>query len=189
MNDMRPPTDNLYKFLAIFGLIVVGFSFYIPLQRLEAFSRSTVLLDVAYEPMIDRLFVVGDFAEAQLHCAIRDAMRKEGQLTKPGSCDKLASTKAAADVANADLVTLRGKVKALELERNFLYQQYVVYSVVGAVLGCIGLVLCVVGFWLWYVRLQRFLDAAVRSEASSAIQSQRRAWSAPRRKKWGQSHF
>ncbi|MEO8009445.1 MAG: hypothetical protein ABI728_13135, partial [Betaproteobacteria bacterium] len=66
MNDMRPPTDNLYKFLAIFGLIVVGFCVYMPLQRLEAFARNSVLLSAAYQPMFDPLRVVDDYAFARL---------------------------------------------------------------------------------------------------------------------------
>jgi hypothetical protein len=28
MDFVRPPTDNLYKFLAIFGLVAIGFSTY-----------------------------------------------------------------------------------------------------------------------------------------------------------------
>jgi hypothetical protein len=30
-----PPTDNLYKFLAIFGLIIVMYSIYYPFQKLR----------------------------------------------------------------------------------------------------------------------------------------------------------
>ena len=127
MNDMRPPTDNLYKFLAIFGLIVVGFSIYIPLQRLEAFSRSNVLIDSALGPMFDRLDALDDYETARHDCFMNEKEKKNGQATKPGPCAEMLRKKAAADVAKADLVNLRGQLKPLEIERNFLYQQYVVY--------------------------------------------------------------
>jgi hypothetical protein len=175
MNDMRPPTDNLYKFLAIFGLIVVGFSIYIPLQRLEAFSRSNVLIDSALWPMFDRQDVLMDYVNARHDCLI-EKEKNNGQATKPGACKELLRKKAAADAATADLVNLRRQLEPLEMERNFLYQQYVMYSRIGIVLGCIGAILCVVGFWLWYVRLQKFLDEAMRREASSAGRSQRRTF-------------
>jgi len=164
---MQPPTDNLYKFLAIFGLVMIGFSIYVPLQRLEAFSRGSMYVEVAYEPIIDKLVLIDDAARADLECAISAAKKREkGQVTKPDPCEKAPTARAAATVASAELVTLRAKAAKLELERNFLFQQYRQYFVMGIVVGCLGLCLCIAGFWLWYVRLQRFLDAAVKSGAS-----------------------
>ena len=175
MNDMRPPTDNLYKFLAIFGLILVGFSAYIPLHALEAYSRSGLLVDLAYGPIIDRLRTVDDYSRAKLECAISG----RNQVSKASPCDKLPKIKAATDLANTELVLLRAKVEMLEVERNFLSRQYILYFIIGVVLGSIGFLLCVTGFWLWYVRLQRFLDAAVHSEASFARRRQRRTSANP----------
>lgn len=163
---MQPPTDNLYKFLAIFGLVVVGFSIYIPLQRLEAYGRSSVQLEAAYEPFIERLKVVDDASRTELECAISEAKKREGaEADNSSACDQVIETRAAADRARAELVALQTKIKDLQYDRNFLYGQYRLYFYMGLVAGCLGLGLCVAGFWLWYVRLQKFLDAVARRDA------------------------
>ena len=43
----------------------------------------------------------------------------------------------------------------LHLERQFW-----IYGAIGIVTSLLGLSMCVGGFWLWYVRVQKLLDAA-----------------------------
>lgn len=163
---MQPPTDNLYKFLAIFGLVVVGFSIYVPLQRLEVYGRSSVQLEAAYEPIIERLKVVGDASRTELECAINETKKRDGAgVDSSSACDQVIEARSVAERVRAELVALQTKIKSLQYDRNFLYGQYRLYLYMGLVAGCLGLVLCVAGFWLWYVRVQRFLDAAARRDA------------------------
>ena len=152
--------------MAIFGLIIVGFSIYIPLQRLEEFGRSGMRVDVAYQPIIEKLILVDDAARVELACAISQAEKREGtKVTTPTACDNVSSKKAVATEASEELVTLRSKATDLELERNFFFQQYRRYFLIGIFSGLLGICLCIGGFWLWYVRLQRYLDAAARKDA------------------------
>jgi hypothetical protein len=52
---MQPPTDNLYKFLAIFGLLVSAFSIYVPMLRYMEFNRLSARSDAIYGPTTVRL--------------------------------------------------------------------------------------------------------------------------------------
>lgn len=160
---MQPPTDNLYKFLAISGLIVFGFSIYIPFQRFEEFERSSVQLDIVYEPIIDKLMVVDDAALIQLNCSI--SKRGGGKPKSSDPCKRVKEAKAVAAAATRELVALQAKVTNVKHERNLLFEQYRRSFVAGIFLGVLGLALCIAGFWLWYVRLQRYLDAVVRDDA------------------------
>ena len=67
---LQPPTDNLYKFLAIFGLVLFGFSIYVPLQRLEEHSREVAKWNAQWGPMTERAFELEDAAIADLECVI-----------------------------------------------------------------------------------------------------------------------
>lgn len=163
---MQPPTDNLYKFLAIFGLVIFGFSIYVPLQRLEAYGRSSVQLAAAYESFIERLKITDDAARAELECAINQSKKNEGtKVDNFSACDQVIEARATATRVRAEFEALQTQIKSLEYDRNFLYKQYRLYLHMGFVAGSIGFGLCIVGFWLWYVRLQKFLDAAARRDA------------------------
>lgn len=160
---MQPPTDNLYKFLAIFGLVVIGFSIYVPLQRLEAYGRSSAQVEAAYEPIIERLKLIDDASRTELECAIDEARKKDGTgVDGSSACDQVIGARAVAERVRTELAALQAKIKNLQYDRNFLYGQYRLYAYMSLVAGCLGLGLCVAGFWLWYVRLQKFLDAAAR---------------------------
>lgn len=165
---LQAPTDNLYKFLAIFGLIMFGFSIYVPLQRLEAYGISNTNLETAYEPLFEKLSIIDDASRTKLQCAINQTERgTTNKANSHGACIELMNAMEKSEKAREDLISLRSKINQLEHERSFFYKQYYFYLCLGVVAGCIGLILCVAGFWLWYIRLQRFLDAAAQKEAGS----------------------
>jgi hypothetical protein len=69
----QPPTDNLYKFLAIFGLVLFGFSCYVPLQRLDEHAREVAKWNAAWGPILVRAQETSEVSRAELECAIEEA--------------------------------------------------------------------------------------------------------------------
>ena len=166
---MQPPTDNLYKFLAIFGLLVGAFSVYVPLLRYVEFNRLSHRTNAIYGPMIEPLKILDDEARAELECAIYQAyIRDKQQPPKLDPCPMVSAAKAKSAPARAELERLRAQVAPLEVERSSLWQEYILFLYVGIAGFIAGVAMCIAGFWLWYIRLQRYLDAAVKLEAASS---------------------
>jgi hypothetical protein len=169
LERMQPPTDNLYKFLAIFGLLVAAFSIYVPLLRYMEFNRLQLRADAIYGPMLDPLRVISDESMAELECSIYQAhLREKTKPPTPDPCPKVAQAKATAVPARAEVARLRLQLAPLEVERSSVWQEYVLFLYVGVFGLALGIAMCVSGFWLWYVRLQRHLDASVKAQAISA---------------------
>jgi hypothetical protein len=164
---MQPPTDNLYKFLAIFGLLVSAFSVYVPLLRYVEFNRLSHRADAIYGPMIEPAKILAEESHVELECAIYQAyLREKKQPSTPDPCPKVAAAKARSVPARAEVERLKMQVSPLEVERNSLWQEYVLFLYIGIGGFCAGVAMCIAGFWLWYIRLQQYLDAAVKAEAS-----------------------
>lgn len=156
---IQPPTDNLYKFLAIFGLVVFGFSWYVPLQKLEDYNREVAKWNTAWGPVLTRSRELDYNAREALECAIE----KAESSTKRGlskDCIEIELKRAQSDMATRDhervIAELRGGREMLD----YLGKQFTIYRNLGIAFGLVGLMLCVIGFWLWYVRLQKPLDIA-----------------------------
>ena len=164
---MQLPTDNLYKFLAIFGLLVAAFSVYVPLLRYVEFIRVSHRVDAIYGPMIESLRAIDDEARARLECAIYKAyLLEKKQPPTPDPCSDVVVVKDKTASARTELERQKAQVAPLEVERNSLWQEYVLFLYVGIGGLLTGVAMCIAGFGLWYVRLQKYLDAAVRAEAS-----------------------
>lgn len=168
---VRPPTDSLYKFMALSGLVCVVLAFVYQetvLTRLQA-----EIIEV--EDALDRTQL--EYAEGlgrasdELREAVGEAVRPEG----PMSDELLAewrqrlnhadSAVAAANRAESDmdriLLELRQRVRRMSLARSRARSaQRDVW--VGLLFGC-GL--AVIGFHLWYRRVQRYEDYRLAMEA------------------------
>lgn len=95
---LQAPTDNLYKFMAIFGLVLAGFSIYIPLQRLEAYDRSNLERGQVAEAVLDRLVFLDGDARKGLKCAITRTQEGEGNsLGNSDVCPKVDTAEIESD--------------------------------------------------------------------------------------------
>lgn len=164
---IQPPTDNLYKFLAILGLVVFGFSWYVPLQRLEEHNREVAKWNAAWGPIIGRAQELDDSARAELDCVIARARGTAARKSTSKDCSEVESKSAQSKLAARDLARAMEELRSGKEMLDYLGKQFVIYRNLGIVFGTGGLLSCVVGFWLWYVRLQKPLDLANRNARSS----------------------
>lgn len=160
------PTDNLYKFMALAGLFVAAFSTWISLQKFVEYNRATLLLDSEYGAMIPTASRMAELSLKNLACSISEAEERESKTrSDPTACQNVDAAKAESDQLGQKLRELEEHVRPMSVNRDALWQEYRMYRAGALVVGVLGLYLTGLGFWWWYDRLQRHLDAAVKADS------------------------
>lgn len=140
----KPPTDNLYKFLAIFGIVLT-------LGSGAALVAYRDWLIKRYGPVGDLLNEASDSIGAIL------ADRREGRT------DPEIDHRRELFAGNSTHRAVLEQERIVDEVENRQLIEYASYG--GFVLG-LGMV--VVGFWLWYSRHQRYEDLLVQLRVSEA---------------------
>lgn len=155
---MRPPTDNLYKFLALSGLLLFGFCIYTPLQKLDQLAEGDANLTAARAGVTEAKSKLTDYDNLRTIDCPPGVKVPIGRLID--CADWLKEAKAAADAATSALPGLQEKENEASARSTFLntqYSRYVFVCWLGVVIGAVS---AIFGFIWWYSRLQRFLDKA-----------------------------
>lgn len=187
---LKPPTDNLYKFAAIFGLVLIVVGFIFPPW---VFYRSSLeyLKSLAGE---DDLTAYRKFAEARsrtLDARTQQAKDELDQIQKQhdslkintiGSTETERLESAIRDAKKrvetledaSQELTLNLEVKTAQARqqrtfstnesRNARFLMYLGWS-----LAAIGGLFSIVGFGFWYWKVQRHLDHILKKEAKSKL--------------------
>jgi hypothetical protein len=144
MQIPNPPTDNLYKFLSVFGLITLIFSTAAPLWT--SYTLSLRIYQLQSEG--DTLKIELDYLQ-----------RKIGQ---ENSSDRFIAEQAS---NTKDLQIRTAQLSRKTEEIKFIREElegWKIFIVVGMALGWS---LIFIGFSLWYFRLQRYQDIILKNEA------------------------
>lgn len=175
MNPLTTPTDNLYKFLAIFGLIVTMFSVYVPLQRFLEYERVTSKYAVASKPYWDRQLTIARAGATSSLCTLeKEILAADAKSSAPDrgnsktaeTCNDVQAASAAASAAEDGLDKAQEQQAGIALEREIVWHEYAIYLGFGIGGAIVGVIMTVAGFVLWYLKLQRYLDRAVKAEAA-----------------------
>lgn len=174
------PTDNLYKFMAIVGLLMVAAGLLVPAYVELEYIKIKTRYDAAMQDYDRRFKIMKDEAEwnSTLHKIISEA-REAGIKAMPNQTAKEKQRALAADAKaakEAEALTAEGK-KILEQIEALLHEMApqaeqaalsdylrlvrLVVRIVGVVFVIGGGILAAFGFRLWFVRLQRPLDKQV----------------------------
>lgn len=155
---MQAPTDNLYKFLAISGLICILFFYFDYNQRKEQVQNkkdewmvSALELNSAME------------ASSRELKALEMRYDKFGTQAKTADEQKAEFDRAAAFQQEFNKLGIKVEpatyklqiVRRLEGELATLRSRYIIYSVISLITFLFGII-------LWYYRTQRHLDAKER---------------------------
>ena len=192
---IKPPTDNLYKFAAIFGLILIVVGFVFP-PMLFYRSSLELLKSVAGE---DELEAHQKFAVERNWILDERKMHVEAERNKlQQRLDNLAQSPRSASVSS-EIDKLESAMKEarkeaesledashefnlnLELKKAQAKQQKTFSTnetgnsrfvmVIGWIIGFIGLFFASVGFIMWYKRVAVFQDKLLKKQATSTIES------------------
>ncbi len=159
LEKLSPPTDNLYKFLAVFGLVLLLLGVWLFVRdidgqmnaRMEALRaiREVVRAESESQEAMDLL------SEAANNI-------KEGKETYPvyaearridGLSDETMAAFRALEIAGDEAAYLKGRSK-------WIYWGSIV-------IAAIGLDLMIGGYWFWYVKVQKLEDAILRQRAEA----------------------
>ncbi|AUO23203.1 hypothetical protein [Pseudomonas sp. NC02] len=151
---MQAPTDNLYKFMAIAGLICFLFFYFDYSKRYVLLNESinsarmdTAVISAKIEAYRGKQsYVQQRIKEAErdnLSLEVYTSIRKSWEDNLPG-LDELVLLQA----KNVQSVEI---IKESRAELDWLFRIYLG-------LGMTSLLLCLYGMYLWYFRTQRFLD-------------------------------
>jgi hypothetical protein len=160
MNVPTLPTDNLYKFLALTGLVLMLACF----GALEFRAAKQQELDTAVS--------LGKEALGYLERDIeRVAERLTGQATEDQEYPKVTANEYAQfkmRIRNVgeDIIELRGKSE--RAEAHYQRTQRILFLLLLG--GIFGGFIAIAGFALWYVRLQKYQDVLIRCQADQSAQ-------------------
>jgi len=143
---IQPPTDNLYKFMAIFGLVLFLAGTLYPAKKIEDISRRIGNMNhLISEELI--IFKRQDLQDKLVRI-------EKGLKNKNVDSEKEQLLKGIQYFENRN-PSVDKALKEIETEIEIL----IGYLVFGIFTTIMGIVLMIFGFRLWYTRLQKYPDA------------------------------
>jgi hypothetical protein len=173
MNLPIPPTDNLYKFAALLGTIIVFASLYFPHvllieldEKLDAatlkirtteaemkfFDRKAATLSRILDSAVGPSKRVSEFKGKKIALEYSDTELK----AMLAQIDELERSTA---ISFAEAEVYHERSKALYKEGN-----WIAWSTYGSLI--VGLILALCGYSLWYTRIQIYQDRALKHSAN-----------------------
>lgn len=154
MNLPNLPTDNLYKFIALSGLAVMALCLILYLQSIESSEIAQGKIQIIEERIAIRQNVLNAFSEFIPH--VHDSPETEANSQK--LFDRIEQEKKARDIVLAELQKEKPMFQVSESAAK-LRRKFLSVGMIG------GFVTSVIGFVLWYFKLQRYQDFVVMFEA------------------------
>jgi hypothetical protein len=179
------PTDSLYKFLALGGLVgVVLISILIDFQQKDLMEKD----DLNVKEQISLTDSLPEFYSQYLSKLVKEiGVKKLHQIAlkqKSISEEKLASLQNQID--SLELVVrmyemkvdnLKNRDSLLQSDRRFLAsRRKIVNEIISneSKMSDILFFISVIGFFLWYVKIQRYQDIIIRKQAESLMPEKKR---------------
>ena len=169
MNLQNPPTDSLYKFCAIAGLVVVLISIYLPMRMVEEFESKAS----AFILELRRAKVELEFQSKELEGLDKDLtslrqslMQKQANKSVHEksvehinqSASAIRQTAKIVALKNAEIITTEEEIKRLGERTRFAVR-------VGTIGWILGALLAIYGFTNWYRKIQVHQDALIKRQA------------------------
>lgn len=177
------PTDSLYKFMSISGLFVLLISIVLPFKvrknyqiQVIEFRKIHDLTSLKIDLMLTEYMIyiecvdgiIGEFGKTNAHLKPDDFIVKfkdwfhQNRTEIPRTqLEELASV--AKDIDSFSLEIAKDQIEnECELKKVELVQGYLAQLLFLQVVGVfVGMVLTVTGFYMWYEKVQVFIDAAI----------------------------
>lgn len=157
LDKLAPPTDNLYKFIAIAGLVGLVLAVVLIVRQLNIVVDSHFAAgDALYEAWL----AVGESDEARELLNEHSKKARDGGQVFGISLSAQEIEELSPDALHAiRAFEIKGETLARQVQINKQIQHYIGY-LLGASILVMGL-----GFTLWYLKTQRYKDAVLQAEA------------------------
>ena len=142
------PTDNLYKFTAIVGVVVLLVSVYFPIIK----SRELKLAMIEIENQTKILRIETEYLE-YITKNIKSA-KEDRKIEKEDIVSK-------SFIIKSKLQEILSKTKQLDI----LEEDYYIIIKLQKICMLIGLILSISGFILWYFKIQKYLDRQLKKQS------------------------
>lgn len=176
MGKLTPPTDNLYKFIAITGLIGVVLGVVLGVRQVNVNLQAQIAAHVAIQ---EAWLAVGDSEDAKILLIEAMAKAKEGESPFGLSIQ-------AEEIEGLSPEAL-SKIRLFEIQSDALSREIQLQDWVASALGYgIGTSLLImgIGFWHWYFKTQRLQDIILRKKAEDEAPSEIQTGPANAYRKW-----
>lgn len=151
---ITPPTDNLYKFLSLFGLTIFLFSVY---MLSDIYQKGTIV-DIKLEQVFQRASVENDKAELahfkKQHISLRPFHRIDGNILEARNLFSRMH------LSSERINELNGQLNIIEVEVHAFQQRMLSHWI----LLSSGVLLIVWGFLRWRIKDQLHRDALLLLE-------------------------
>ena len=178
------PTDNLYKFCATAGLIIVGFSLYYPFSLIRTLGAD--IIEVSTEMDVaeaDMAFWVAR-ESTLLNITKNTIARQQPSKPYPGkleldSSDELKNIRDETERLGRDIKIANAKIKGKNKKIEMLASEISGLLRFGMVTGVVGAIITVYGFAFWYRCVQKPLDEKLKETGSNQPAPADRAYRRP----------
>lgn len=169
------PTDNLYKFCAIAGLIIMGFSVYYPLSLLRTLHAD--LIDISTD--LDVLHAETEFWDRRskrLNGLIKNSVERKQTRKDPDPSEfslGYSDQEIKGMIDEFERLDRDQKITLVKVKGNHKKSENLIGEVgtlrfVFPISITIGFMLSTWGFVAWYIRVQRPLDEKLKETGSKA---------------------
>lgn len=181
------PTDNLYKFMAIIGALICCISFVVPdIYEYKLVQMRHQVMKENADLIADGHIVIGRIQRAQSELNLKrsyiDLLNERIKLEgcKPNGFDLCGLWKSTNDSYLSQQQDLNKfndaatkwtasveKAKSDSFVPTFIQSKMKKIEYTSAVLTRFGVAITVLGFVMWYLKLQRYMDRALKSNWSN----------------------
>jgi len=156
---LTPPTDNLYKFFAVFGLFIV-------LSSSAFWWNSAKEFDEFFESNSEYLSTMIDGNEtyiiyiqkAKKSLSIHNSVNGDYKLLSREQNEALEKVLTEIEIMEAEITELEKANKSKNLILNSRLEKDTQAKLIGLSGIIFGLLTSTLGFYLWYSRLQKHID-------------------------------
>jgi hypothetical protein len=163
---ITPPTDNLYKFMAIAGVILMIGPWFIILPEYRAVTART------YEVQRQHAALEGEIQRGEAAQTLAQKRADDLAAKQPRTAAEDEELKQLAMTQSSSFAEVRAKTRQLGLhqeETSQLLDDVSLMMSVGAATSAAGVLLATAGFALWYFRLQRYEDRSVATGRTGQV--------------------
>ena len=149
-----PPTDSLYKFIAIFGLIILGWGVVFPWQQSYDYKLKTVEL----KSIIDKSRNNAELLKEKYQLLVVERKRIEQDKNDPEAALKKAAIDTKKQQLYIELLESQHPVDEKIATIAVLEEALFIYKFLGFFSIFFGLLLTISGFCFWYAKVQKHID-------------------------------
>lgn len=174
MNIQSLPTDNMYKFIALFGLVIFIASIVFPLPKSQDIELMNIEIEKGWK-LLDCAKASSDFKYTQ---QLQDIKQMDGLRVKNEKAPSKDTEQLWLKQAKCSLNELRISVDETEKSLKdsieliagrkkliVLLKQLLIYKKLCYIGGILGPILMLIGFILWYYKVQKYEDIILRKKA------------------------